>query len=197
MTAKKPKAKAVKLTPTPTTRRVPPNQIDPYEGSKKVARTADFTGVGDYKPVSAGQYEAEFISYEWKTPVNPKSFKGEEYGADAGKPFDYANCKWTIREETDANGDRVAGKVVFTTYSENPASLWALKGDSVSLGEDPEMFVGKIDLDLILGNMVGRSGLLTVVVDSYTKTDGSVRVSNKVQKIEAIEQAPASISARR
>ena len=159
-----------------------------------MGRTADFTGVTDYEPVIAGQYTATPESYEWKDVLDPT---GKTINPATGKPYQYANYKWVIRDEVDAEGNPVEGKVFYNTYSENPKSLFAMKRDAVALGEDPELFDDNVDLDVVLGNMKGREGLVTLSVDEYKKPDGTVRRSNKVQKVEAVSNVPASVSARR
>lgn len=151
-----------------------------------MGRTADFTGVGDYKPVPAGTYEAEYIKYEWKTP---KDADGKAARDEDGNLYDYANYRMNITDETDVNGDKVEGKALFTTYSTNPAALWRMKQDAVAAGEDPEYFTGRLDFDVILGNMTGRKVLVTVSEQSFTRADGTVRKSNNIEKVEAIEQA--------
>lgn len=160
-----------------------------------MGRTADFTGVSDYKVIPAGQYEAEVASYDWRDPK--ADGKNRDLDPDTGKPYQYANVKWIVREETDADGNPVEGHVVYNTYSKNPKSLFAMRRDAIALGEDPEAFGSETDLDDIMGNMVGRSGLISVVKDSFTKEDGSVRESNKITKVEALSNTPTSVSARR
>lgn len=192
--------------PKRETFRVPLAQKDPYMESKKVARVADFSGVGDYKPFMAGDYELELQSYEWKTPKEAK--ESNINPATPGKAYDYASLKWVVRDETDVNGESVAGKVVFDTISENPKSLFMTKRVAIAAGEDPAYFEAqvddtgkplplKIDLDEIYGNMVGRSVIGTVVVENFTKADGTVRSSNKVAAYAAVEQDTAALSARR
>src|SRR6266568_7412049 len=105
---KKPRAKrAAKRMTRANSIRVPKNQIDPTKESKKMGRTADFSGVSDYQAIRGGQYELEFESYEWKDPKNPKEFKPD------GKLFQYANLKWVVRDEVDDEGNDVAGKIVY------------------------------------------------------------------------------------
>ena len=183
-----------KLDPA-SKRRVPPNQINPNETSTRMSRTADFTGVGEYKTIAGGDYEAEPTEYEWKAPKNENGKAA--INPATGKPYEYANMKWVIRSETDDEGNDVEGHVIFNTYSENPKSLFALKRDAIALGEDPEAFDSSVDLDAILGAMKGRVGIVSVVVDSYTKPDGTVRMSNKITKVEPLSSVPTTVSARR
>lgn len=193
-------AKARRRLDPASTKRVPKNQINPTETSKKMGRTADFSGVGDYTPIAGGQYEIEAQSYEWKDPKNENGKSAID--PDTNKPYQYASMKWAVTQETDDAGNDVEGHVVYNTYSKNPKSLFMLKRDAISLGEDPELFDtgtepdGTVDLDKLLGAMIGRKGLATLVEESYTKPDGTVRNSNKISKIEALE-LPTAISAAR
>lgn len=206
-----PKTKAAKRPAKRMTRanstRVPANQIDPTKESKKMGRTADFSGVSDFQAIRGGNYELEFSAYEWKdvkeikptTDINPAT----------GKPYQYANLKWIVRDETDDEGNDIQGKVVFDTISENPKSLFMLKRVAVMAGEDPDIFepevdpdTGKklplrLDLDEIYGRMVGRSVMATVIVDDYAKPDGTHRISNKITKYDAVEQETALSAGRR
>lgn len=185
--------------------RVPKNQVDPTKESKKMSRTADFSGVSDYQAINGGQYELGFESYEWK---DPKEIKDSNRNPATGKAYQYASLKWVVRDETDGEGNEVAGKVVYDTISENPKSLFMLKRVAIMCGEDPDIFEpdvdddGKklplqLDLDEIYGRMVGRTVLATVVVEDYTKPDGTHRISNKITKYEAVEQETALSAARR
>lgn len=174
--------------------RVPKNQKDPTRESARMSRTADFTGVGEYNTIPAGSYEVEATSYEWKDPKDDG--KKRDIDPDTGKPYQYANMKWVVRDEVDAEGNKVEGHVLFNTYSKNPKSLFAMKRDAVALGEDPEFFDENTDLDVVLGNMSGRSGIAEVIYKEFAKEDGSVRKSNEIKKIEPLEVA-TSISASR
>lgn len=172
-----------------------------------MGRTADFSGVSDYQAIRGGTYELEFSAYEWKDVKNVKPTT--DLDPKTGKPYQYANLKWIVRDEVDDEGNDVQGKVVYDTISENPKSLFVLKRVAVMAGEDPEIFepevdpaTGKkmplhIDLDEIYGRMVGRSVVALVVVDEYKKDDGTVRVSNKITKYDAVEQATALSASRR
>lgn len=158
-----------------------------------MGRTADFSGVGDYKPVAAGTYEAEYVRYEWKTPKSADAATDED-----GNKFDYANTRLNITDELDSAGEKAEGKVVFTTYSLNPKALWKLRQDAIASGAwNPEDLEAVADVDVILGRMMGRKVNITVTVQSFTRGDGSVRLSNNVEKVEALEVPMTAISAGR
>ena len=192
-------AKARRRFDPASTKRVPKNQENETRKSEKMGRTADFSGVGEYPTIAAGTYEAEATGHEWKDPK--EDGKPRDIDPDTGKPYQYASVKWVVQEETDAEGNRVQGHVLYNTYSKNPKSLFIMKRDAISLGEDPEIFEGenakKVNIDQIVENMMGRSALLTVGVRSFTRPDGTVRKSNDVTKVEPLSNVPTGVSARR
>lgn len=170
--------------------------------SERMSRTADFSGVGEYANIRGGSYEVEAQSYEWKDP-KPKPGTNPALDPDTGKPYQYASMKWAVRDEVDDQGNKVEGHVLFNTYSKNPKSLFALKRDAIALGEDPETFDdgtepdGKVDIDKILGAMIGRSGLATVTETSFTREDGSEKKGNNIDKVQSLSNVSEAVSARR
>jgi len=159
-----------------------------------MGRVADFSGVGDYKTIPAGQYEVEVVSFDWKDPKGTPS--PDKINPATGKAYQYANVKLVVQDETDDAGDKVQGHVLFDKLSESPKSLFVWKRAAVAFGEDPEAFDGKLDLDVIIGNMVGRRALATVAVENSKRDDGSDGQSNKITGYAAVE-SPTSASASR
>lgn len=168
-----------------------------------MGRTADFSQLG-YKVIPAGDYEVEVMSYEWKDP-KPKA--NAAIDPDTNKPYQYANVKIQVTELTDTNGDEVEGHVLFDKFSANPKSLFVLKRSAIAFGDDPELFVPerdangramplRLDLDEILGRMVGRRALATVAIREYTNDDGDTTQSNEIKTYSSVEQ-PTAVSASR
>lgn len=176
--------------------------------SKKMGRTADFSQIG-YKVISAGTYEVEFMSYEWKDPKVPNGpIPPSKIDPETGKQYQYANCKIQVTDVSDESGESVEGHVLFDKFSKNPASLFAMKRMLIAFGEDPAVFeVQKdatgnkiplvIDLDELLGANVGRRALATVAVRSYKNADGEDAESNEITKYEAAEMATSVSASRR
>jgi hypothetical protein len=171
-----------------------------------MGRTADFSQIG-YKTIPSAQYELEFMSYEWKDPKDNGTLRPDQVNPATGKRWQYANCKMQVTELTDPEGNDVEGHILFDKFSENPKSLFALKRVAIAFGEDSAMFEpergddGKalplrLDLDEVLGRMVGRRALATVTIREFTNADGETQQSNEIAKYEAVEQ-PTAISASR
>jgi hypothetical protein len=194
-----------KLDPASTVR-VPKKQVNPMQSSEgKMGRTADFSQLG-YKVIEGGQYEVEAMSYEWKDPKEIANPKPDQINPRTGKRWQYANVKLQVVDATDAEGNDVEGHVLFDKFSENPKSLFVLKRTAIAFGEDPSVFEpergpdGKplplnLDLDEILGNLVGRRALATVAKGTFKGEDGD-RETNEITKYEAVEQ-PTALSASR
>lgn len=172
----------------------------------KMGRTADFSQIG-YKVIESGQYEVEAMEYEWKDPKDRPNWRADQIDPETRKPYQYANVKLQVTEATSDSGEAVEGHVLFDKFSKNPKSLFVLKRTAIAFGEDPELFEperdadGKkkplvLDLDVILGRMIGRRALAHVSVRSYKPEDGEEMESNEITKYEAVEQ-PVAVSASR
>jgi hypothetical protein len=159
-----------------------------------MGRVADFSGVSDYKTIAAGQYEVEVVSFEWKDPKGTPS--PDKVNPATGKAYQYANVKLTVTDETDDAGEKVAGHVLFDKFSESPKSLFVWKRAAIAFGEDPELFDNAVDLDVVIGNMVGRRAIATVAVEEFKRDDGTAGKSNKISTYASVEQ-PTSTSASR
>lgn len=204
----RPKGPRKRLDPASTIR-VPEGQVDLTKESKKMGRTADFSQIG-YKVISGGQYEVEFMSYEWKDPKETgQPIPASKIDPDTGKQYQYANCKIQVTDATDESGEDVEGHILFDKFSKNPASLFAMKRMLISFGMDPATFevqkdpaTGaklplRLDLDELLGQNVGRRALATVSVRKFKNADGEDAESNEISKYEAVEQATAVSASRR
>lgn len=148
-------------------KRVPKGQIDPYRTDPKImpGRTIDFTGVGDYKPASAGNYTLELVKYSF-----------EESGASSKNPgSEYVKAQTAITDETDEMGEPVQGKVVFVNWSLLPQALWNFKGAAIAFGIDPTRLEGAVDIEAILGDMQGRKAIGTVTVEEYKYPAGHAK----------------------
>lgn len=146
-----------------------------------MGRTIDFTGVGDFTPAPSGGYTLEFASFEF---AEIKS--GKNAGADQVK------AKYTITDETAEDGTRVSGKPVWRNYQLVPQALWVLKQDAVALGVSPDRFDGEVDIEAILGEMVGRKAIGQLSVQEYTYPNdhakaGQKRYSNNIEKLEPMD----------
>lgn len=193
-----------------STMRVPEGQIDPTKESKKMGRTADFSQIG-YKTISGGQYEVEFMSYEWKDPKVPANgvVPANKIDPETGKQYQYANCKIQVTDTSDESGESVEGHILYDKFSKNPASLFAMKRMLIAFGMDPQVFEVQrdpatgaklpleLDLDELLGETVGRRAIATVSVREYKNADGEDATSNEIAKYEAVEQATAISASRR
>lgn len=149
-----------------------------------MARTVDFTGVGDFTPAPLGEYEVEATKFDWR---DNKDGNGE-----------HCSMQYTITEELAEDGTKVQGKIVFQTYSPKPQALWKIKQDAMALGLDEELFEGVIDLDVVIPAMIGRKGLATLTIEEYENRKGETAYRNQIEEITEVPSSElAEVSGRR
>lgn len=104
----------------------------------------DFANVREPEPVEAGNYEATFTGHKM----------GE--GRDSKKPY--------VRMEYTISDGEYAGRKVFRVQSLQEQSLWMLKQTMLTLGADPDLFDGEMDLEEALTDLYGSACLIEVSI---------------------------------
>lgn len=203
---KRPRAKLDRAS----TIKVPVNQVNPMNKAEgKMGRTADFSQIG-YKVIEAADYEVEAMSYEWKDPKDRAKWNPDQIDPTTNKPYQYANVKIQVTDPSSPDGDDVEGHTLFDKFSKNPKSLFVLKRAAIAFGEDPSIFEAEVDpnnprkrlplildLDEIIGRMIGRRAIATVAVREYTPEGGEPQESNEITKYGAVESTAAISAGRR
>jgi hypothetical protein len=139
-----------------------------------MARTVDFTGVGDFTPAPIGTYTMVGKEFKWRD--------------NADGSGEHCAFQWSIEDEMAADGTtKVAGKVLFVTYSPKQNALWKLRQDALAAGLDETLFDGPADLDIIIPALVGRRVLMEIGISEYEDKKGNTRFRN-----EWIDTMPAS-----
>lgn len=114
--------------------------------------------IKELEPLPAGWYEARFAKFE-----NGESAKGDD--------------KIDLQFEVTEVGE-YEGRKLYRTHSLLPQALWALKNTCLALGSDPEDWVGEIDTDDIMGELIGADCRLKVSQSTY---EG--RITNRVDQV--------------
>ena len=125
--------------------------------------TVPMGGVGDEMEVlPAGAYNA--TAYEWE----------QRFGRDSGQP--YISLTFQI-----ASGD-YSGRKLWSNYSLQPQSLWALKRFLITAGitEDsfPDEDGAELDIEPLLRQVMGRPVVITATVGQYQGRD-----TNNVEEV--------------
>lgn len=143
-----------------------------------MARVVDFTGVGDFTPAPLGVYTVIGKEYKWRDNADGQG--------------EHCSFQWAIEDDVAADGStKVAGKILFQTYSPKHNALWKVQQDAIAVGLDPGLFEGNVDLDVVVPAMVGRRGLAEVGIEEYTVQKGpkagDTRYRNTIVEIRSLE----------
>ena len=122
-----------------------------------------------FAPVPAGQYELMLMKYEFKAPATSDKY-----------PYD--NLEFTLQ------GGYCNGRKVWHMLSLHPNSLPYTKRDLIRLGANPDDLApgSDVDTDDIVGGCIGNTCLALLIVDSYTKGDGSIAEKNVIKEFSAL-----------
>jgi hypothetical protein len=124
----------------------------------------DFSQAKELKAVPAGTYEAVL--------TEQKIFTAKSSNQEA------IALTFTIQDE---NFPEHEGRKQWRNYSLQPQALWALKKSLVDLGCDPEELEGTVDLEEVIGQLIGNKCLIEVGVRMY---EGEER--NEVRKVRPL-----------
>lgn len=108
----------------------------------------DYTDVVDLKPVPDGTYAATLIDHK----IVPKS-------KSSGEP--YVSLVFVLTE------DKYEGRQMFRNFSLQKQSLWAFKKALITLGADPDIFTGKVDVDEVCTSARGYGCVLVIGSREY------------------------------
>lgn len=121
--------------------------------------TIDFSNVTDnFKPLPAGEYEGQTAGWEAK-PSN-----------DGESTNIFAKFKLSYQDEEGNDRTRTHREC----YNLKEAALWRFKRDMISLGADPEVFAGEVDIEAIMNDLFGQVPTpvtATLEVSSYERTN--------------------------
>ena len=107
----------------------------------------DFTGVSDsFEPIPAGRYDAVLTGFKLQ-----KSKAGG----------DYVSLEFTVDDP------EFGGRKAWQNNSLQSQALWALKRNCISLGAEPDDLSGAVDIEEVLGDLVGNDCRLDLDIREY------------------------------